>query len=253
MLQSDRSYTDTGQLTQPPLMHTVTIERNDDGLFRVAGTAHWAVFCDAGLCAHDIFHHRPDDRGTMTDEAMTYGVELWLEHPDAGLEGICAHALTGVFEDDYERHPDDLGRYIIREKPPAHQALKGDLLERFLQVTDEGLRDAAWEIDRIRRKKSLPELSDSAMSEFMSDDNMNNYAAWMAYGYATAHERYPAPTATRDSFYRLMEHLQRWPVGLTSVTLDFGPGYETFLPREPLARTVWGYAPAEFEAELMPC
>ena len=96
------------------MQHRYTIRINRQREFQVVQFARWAAYGDAWLCAHDIFHHRPGDDGSVQAEAMSFGAELWCGFPGIGTEAIAPISLGGALSAVYESHP-DLRRLILRD------------------------------------------------------------------------------------------------------------------------------------------
>jgi len=182
---------------------TYRIRINPQRQFQVVQAVQWAAYGDAWLCAHDLFHHHPDDDGSMHCEAMSFGAELWIAYPGAGTDAISPLSFAGVTSAVYEHRP-DLRGLILRRGAPPMEALEEHLQQRLGEVVDDGLAAAARHIEGHREAAGLRPRRAAAMQALTSPLNRGRYAQWMAFGYRRAERRFPSARKTQ----RLIESFQ---------------------------------------------
>ncbi len=176
----------------------------------LVGTGDWADRGDAWLTAHDVFHHLPGDTGSVAEEMMTFGAELWLEHPSQGLDGINYGSLEGVLAESYHGSR-SLEKYVLPEVPFAFRMPGRAVMERFRAVTELGVTGAAERFDARFGEGCRRSLPEEELRRFTCDENQTRCARWMALGYRVAQRRFPDPERGRELFGTLKVALERLP------------------------------------------
>ncbi len=190
-------------------MRTIIIDRNGDSQFRVRGTEQWSEFGDSWLCAHDLLHHLPFDGGTVAEEAMTYGAELWMNQSHSGVEAICGSSLEGVLLAD-EVLPEQLPRYELPEVPLNFRRPRAAYMERFATVVDCGVSGF---IGGLQDRSAFSDLSDEWVERIAGDANKQRFVDWMAFGYRVAQRRFPDPDTAAILFSEIQAILSASPAG----------------------------------------
>lgn len=171
------------------MIYTRQIRINSQRRFQVAELSRWTSYGDAWMCAHDLFHHFPGDKGSMSQEAMSFGAELWLGFPGAGLEAIATSSFGGVASAAYQARP-DLRRLILRQDPPAFEPLEDYLHEHLREVVDGGLALTAGFVTRWRREAGLRPASAAGLAALTAPASRARYLRWMGHGYRLAQQRF---------------------------------------------------------------
>ncbi len=176
----------------------------------LVGTGSWADRGDAWLAAHDVFHHLPDDAGSVAEEMMTFGAELWLEYPSQGLDGINYGSLEGVLAESYHGGR-SLEKYVLPQVHLPFRAPGAAIMERFRAVTELGVAGAAERFDARFGEGCRRSLPEEELRRFTCDENQARCVRWMALGYRVAQRRFPDPEKGRELFGTLKVALERLP------------------------------------------
>lgn len=183
----------------------IVIRKLDSGLV-LDGTEGWTNPSTPEMVLHDIFHHAPDDDGSMACEVMSFGAQCWIEHHADGIRlGIGHEGLSAVLE-DLARDPakrTDRHRFVIESPAPEHEPADPLFMERFMALVQAAVIDSS-------DSHAFVDMSDDLVSEITSDANVQCYAQWMSYGLRRAQKRFPDPVATRELFNRLLRVIRAW-------------------------------------------
>lgn len=172
------------------------------------------------LTAHDVYHHEPNDQGTLAEELMSFGVEHWLEGGgwaadiDEWSGDTFANGLAFVLSASVDR-------LALPPAPPLPADLPPHLASIWRRKYDLALMDFLVETREEGARRSAQE-NDDRLSPLDEPDYPDRLVAWVAEGWRRAQSRYPDPDPIQEEFNALAEHLDHLaaeqPVG-TRVTL----------------------------------
>jgi hypothetical protein len=135
--------------------------------------------------AHDILEHFPNDDGSTEGELMALGASLHVRQDGgATTDGPYSRPFT---DRDVEADFPTLWCYNLdredgRALRTAPRVQDADAVERARAIAREGLR--------LVRTKYGETDEDGEERLTFSDDEINQWAAWLAYGYVRAQRRY---------------------------------------------------------------
>lgn len=162
---------------------------------------------DEWLIAHDMFHHVENDKGSIQEEVMSFGAELWLGYPQERDSAISWYTLAGVLGEPYEEKPLTSKKAKAFLLPSAKEALR-----EAQQVLRTSYSHKAWKIanrcaqmalDRVIRDLGHHKAFGLALQERLtSDDMVERYTEWLLLGTLLASQRFPDPHAAQASFHR---------------------------------------------------
>lgn len=186
---------------------TVTVRRllikkisGEDIHFQIDGTESWTQPGPPGMVAHDVFHHAPDDSGTLAEELMSFGTQAWLNHHVDDLRlGIGHEELCAVLVANAETGS-ALG---IDGLPPAHETVDLRFIKRFLRVARKAYEETSFD-------EALAHIDDATMGSLCDRPHLHRCSAWMSWGMREAESRFPDPQATWRRFNDFQRALSQW-------------------------------------------
>lgn len=154
---------------------------------------------DGWLVAHDVFHHRPDDTGSYSDEVATFGAETWLDEP---------------FKD-----PDDLQRSLtnswlsvcLMTLEQGTRGAEGLRVKTRIDPTalghpQAGMWRGCMKMALREAQEVLGEYGDpETWAALSSDEHCDRLLSLVAGGYRQAAERWPDRAQAREWFTQLAE------------------------------------------------
>lgn len=175
---------------------------------------------DEWLIAHDVYHHVDGDTGSVAEEIMSFGAELWLDYVVHGSHAVNASTLGGVLLEPFEAGAVKAQK-LQELLPPCPADELGSLL------AESGL--AFSELSRLIAKScaegaveellaGLPQRNIRAgtlafKEQLSSEETAQRYAQWILLGLLKARIRYPDPSNARSHFGWLQTLVQKMETG----------------------------------------
>lgn len=169
--------------------------------WRLLGST-WHDPGDGWLTAHDLFHHEPEDTGSLEGELRSFGVQHWLETRGAQVplddwaENSFSTGLAFVFRAS-------LDRLALPEPPPVPATVPAALLEVWHRGCAEATQDLQTEIEEGNAASSEggePPLRTRVWEQahvisgvLDEPDYADRLVGWVAEGWRQAGLRYPDP------------------------------------------------------------
>lgn len=179
-------------------------------VYRVVGRGRWTDYGCSWLCAHDLIHHLPDDKGLFEQELQTYGVESWLSgarSKDKNWGSIDPGAIAGPVFDAYNMRK-RMAQFQLPPAPSLRQALPREQWDQIEAAVNAGFADAATSIAGAHEDAVGREMSQAALDHLVSEENQSQAAGWIAYGFEQAQLRFPNPLAALNFFDTVEEFLK---------------------------------------------
>lgn len=208
-----------------------------DGTFRVRGTGHWADFGEDWLCAHDILHHLPGDRGTVEQELMTFGAEMWFDaHKNSDTFPMQPSALSGVFLGSLKgfRVP---SRFLAKPAPEMEHQLPDELIYGMYDFATIGLGRLVHFLKRKQEDNRYRATVRQAalLAGLQHPENVTRYSQWIMFGYLQAQRRWPDSAAAQGLFGELHAFFARAGHFRGSLKILLDEATYTFKPANPSA------------------
>ena len=137
------------------------------------------------IVAHDVFHHRPEDRGTYADEATTFGAETWFEEESETPEAISdalAASWVGVCMLVLENGSRG-AKGLVLKTPIEEAALAHPLAYLWRQSYVEAIRES----EAVFKHAG----DDETWALLKSPDQVNRAISVAWRGYENAQQRWP--------------------------------------------------------------
>lgn len=187
----------------------VRIRGVDSGKWWLVGAPRNWRAGDNWLVAHDLFHHEPGDKGTLAEEVMSFGTELWLEYCISGHYALSSSTLSGTLLESFEEGPlttKKLKALLLPcpEKTLAHARLStgrqaGDETVEYFRKCVEAVTD-----DMVAHLRQFPRCL-GLCEELSTEQQMARLAGWLEVGLLRASLRYPDPCQARRYFMWLQD------------------------------------------------
>ncbi len=149
------------------------------------------------IIAHDVFHHRPDDTGSYTDEICSFGGQTWLEtleceaDPEAFSKSL-ADSLIGVMGLVIENGSCGAEGLLLKEIKSANEHPMAHIWHQAYQIA---IIDAKDEMFPFGEKEVWEKLDSAVMAD--------RAVAYMAKGYEAAKLRWPDAQWAREQFTKV--------------------------------------------------
>lgn len=195
----------------------------------------WRTACSSWIVAHDLYHHRPADTGSLAEELASLGAEYYICHEGSGISEI---ESGGVLP------------------PPGHNALTRNaagIIGLAIESGNVGFDELALKpsgaalTDCTRAESVFRAAAESAIAEMhylCPDINSPEWyavktafsqpevvASWIRLGYSTTKSRFPDQQRVRRAFETTCEAVRNMssssPLG--SVLMASRAGYDTRL------------------------
>lgn len=171
-------------------------------VYRVVGRGRWTDYGCSWLCAHDLIHHLPDDKGLFEQELQTYGLESWLSgarKADRNWGDVDQGAVAGPVFDAYNMRA-QMAQFRLPPAPALRLELPREQLENIEAAVNEGFADAASSIAGAYEEAVGIEMPQSELDLLVSEENQSRAAGWIAHGFEQAQVRFPDPLAAKNFF-----------------------------------------------------
>lgn len=188
---------------------------------RCKGSGRWARSGDSWLATHDAFHHVSGDTGTVAEELMTFGVELWMKYPSAGVLGVSWSNVAGTLMKEVEDGLD--GKALLvgphGESIKEESAVPADVRARLVELSRRGLEEF---VEWNDRNSYMGKAKRKALSaDLLRTSNVVRYAGWMAMGWMRGKTMYPHPAEAEKAFEQVEELLRvAGSLGLKSIRME---------------------------------
>lgn len=166
----------------------------------------WRSPANSWLLAHDMYHHLPQDSGTVAEELATLGAEYYVCHEpldsgkDDSLSGLQAlqQSAAGIVGSAFESDRNGAVDFCLWHAATAR------------------VSDAAWGIFTAVAMSAVVQLAEmlegnddpewmAALHSFSMDGVV---ASWLISGYAAAQIRFPDQRHVRKSWQEALHQLQ---------------------------------------------
>lgn len=173
---------------------------------------------DEWLISHDVFHHVAGDTGSVQEEIMSFGAELWLDYSFSGAHAVDASTLAGTLLEPFDEGPVTLKKLKTLLVPCPVEALHEVEIRLQASCSDHAraiLHDCAQKaLDRVLEDLEGHAACNLAFREQLSTDRSAlRYAQWMMLGLLLARERYPDAVFASTNFSWLQTLVQAMDTG----------------------------------------
>ena len=162
---------------------------------------HQTPSSDGALVAHDVLHHRADDRGTYADEIFSFGAQWHMEHgarDEERLRSDLQSSWFSVMANTVERGNRGMAGLVLKSKQCVpYQPQEGDEWDQWRDLYHQSLREL--QLDFYDR-------SDKELWERLFSTDQQHLAAQQCLaGIKWAQETFDSAAWMRQQYDRLRE------------------------------------------------
>lgn len=198
---------------------------------------NWRTAACNWLVAHDLYHHEPNDKGSLAEELASLGAEYYVCHEDRAVSFIpeegepelpppglnaLARSAAGIIGISMES--EHLGAEDFALEPSGIAPLDDKVAEYVFRAAAES---AAAELNHLAADNDLPEWA--PVREAFEQPEV--VASWIRLGYVNAQRRFPEQLRVRQAFEAASKAV--WEIGFKTghgaVLTARRQGYDTTL------------------------
>lgn len=202
----------------PIVTRNFAIRKVDYGKWWLIGSPRKWKPGDEWLVSHDVFHHVDGDTGSVEEEIMSFGAELWLDYSFTGARAVDASTLAGTLMEPFDEGPVTLKKLRTLLVPCPIEALHEVELRLQASCSDK-TRDILYTCAQKALDRLLEDLEGHAACSLAFREQLSidqcalRYAQWMMLGLLLARERYPDAVFASTNFSWLQTLVQAMDTG----------------------------------------